>query len=285
MSNAAAFLLMCAIWGTTWIAMAEGARAVPPMLFAGSRFLVAGLLLLAWEGMRGGTRSLPARAWRRLVPVALLNITLCYGPLFWGMRSVDTGIAAVVNLSLTPVALYGFGLLHGAERWHGRSLIALGLGGVGLILLLGRAQAGAELIGIAAIVFGTLSYCWGSVLCRPLVREQGTLRVAGLLMTVGGGVLILLSLALEPLPPLAQAFTPAVLAAWSFLVLAGSLAAYTIYLRLLRDWGPLRAGLFAFVSPIVAVALGALLYGETVTAAGVMGMALMLGAAAAVPRA
>jgi hypothetical protein len=88
----------------------------------------------------------------------------------------------------------------------------------------------------------------------------------------------------QPLPTLAQVFAPDVLASWGFLVLAGSLAAYTIYLKLLRDWGPLRAGMFAFVSPIVAVALGALIYGEAVTSAGMLGMGLMLGAAAAVPR-
>jgi drug/metabolite transporter (DMT)-like permease len=281
MSAGLAFLLMCVIWGTTWIAMAEGVRALPPLLFAGTRFMAAGLVLIAWQWARHGIVPLLAAEWRRLLLVAVLNITLCYAPLFWGMQTVDTGLAAVINLALTPVALYGFGLAYRQERLSGRALIALPLGALGLALLLGRGDA--DTAGVVAMVLGTLSYCWGSVLARPLLTAHGALPMAGLLMTIGGALLVLLGLLLEPLPT-AAALAPRAVVAWAFLVLAGSLAAYTIYLRLLRDWGPLRAGLFAYVSPVLAVALGALVYGEAVSMTALAGMALMLGAAAAVPR-
>src|SRR5689334_21749587 len=96
----AMFLAMCLVWGLTWIAIKTGLAAVPPLLFAGTRFVMAGVILLAWEGSAArrsvGWRRLPERGdWPAVLGAALLLIVATYSLLFWGMERVASGLAAV----------------------------------------------------------------------------------------------------------------------------------------------------------------------------------------------
>jgi drug/metabolite transporter (DMT)-like permease len=279
------FVAMCLIWGMTWIAIKAGVEAVPPVFFAGSRFVAAGLFMLAWLHLRGKAPKLPRRDWPRLCLAAALMVTAIYALLFWGMQYVASGLAAVINLSLLPIGLLVIGLAYGEERYSHRRLAALGLGVSGLVVLFQPAAAGRggalEPLGMAAIAAGTLALCWGSVLSRALVKAHGPLRISGLATLIGGLMLLGLAVLVEPVGAgvLAPYARPEVLASWLFLVFFGSLAAFTIYLRLLRDWGPSRAGMYAFVSPVVALALGGLVYGERLDPVQAIGAALMLCAA------
>jgi len=279
------FVVMCLIWGATWIAIRAGVEALPPMLFAATRLLAAGTVLLAWRWLAGGPLSVARAHWPLLGVVALFTMAATYALLFWGMRAVPSGLAAIIHLTLLPVGLYAFGLAHGEERLSARQVGAVGLGLGGLAILFGPAAGArgdpAELWGVAAIVASTLLYGWGSVLSRPLTRVYAPVQIAGWTIFLGGLVLLGLAAAFEPLDRevLAAFALPRVLAGWLFLVLFGSLLAFTIYLRLLRDWSPVRAGMHAFVSPLIAVALGALVYGERLAPHQAVGGLLMLGAA------
>ena len=279
------FAAMSLIWGLTWIAIKIGVAAVPPLFFAGTRFHAAGVLLVLWQPLAtptGETRPAIGRAeWPAVLVAAALVIVLAYSLLFWGTQRVASGLAAVLNLALTPVALFAIGLGYGEERFERRRLAAIALGIAGLVILfwpVGSRRAGGEIAGMAAILGGTLAYCWGSVLSRPLLRRLGPQTVSAYTCLLGGLALIALSLALEPIGPVTlAAFTAApVMASWLFLVLFGSLVAFTIYLRLVRDWGASRAGLYAFVSPAIAVATGVVVSGEQLRASELVGMAIML---------
>ena len=279
------FVVMCLIWGATWIAIRAGVEALPPLLFAGTRLVVAGALLLAWRWLSGAPLAIARAHWPLLGVVALFTMAATYAFLFWGMRYVPSGLAAIIHLSLLPVGLCAFGLAHGEERLSARQVAAVGLGLAGLAILFGPAAGAkgdpAELWGVAAIVASTLLYGWGSVLSRPLTRRYPPALIAGWSVLLGGLVLIALSAAFEAVDwsVLAAFAAPQVLAGWLFLVLFGSLVAFTVYLRLLRDWGPVRAGMYALVSPVIAVALGAAVYGERLTPYQVAGGLLMLSAA------
>lgn len=282
--NLALFALMCLIWGATWIPIKTGVEAVPPLQFAALRFLAAGTVLLLLARRRGAWLW-PHGAVGRVFVAALLINTGCYSFLFWGMQHVATGLAAVINLSLMPVALFAIAVLMGEEAFSPAKAAALVLGVVGLAVLfaprIAAEGARAEIAGMAAIVAGTLSYCLGSVLSRRLMGGFGALHLSGLHSLAGGAGLAVLALLFEPLEGAAvSAFlSPPVLLSWAFLVAGGSVVAFTAYLRLLRDWGPSRAALYAFVSPVVALAIGASLRGETIGAAEALGAALMLIAA------
>ena len=285
-TDAALFATLCLVWGLTWWPTKVGAAHVPPILLAAARFTVAGALMLAWAGR--DALAVPRPAWPRLVATALLVNTGNYALLFWGIARAPTGLAAIVNFATIPV----FSLV--ASRWlegepiDRRRIAAIALGTVGLALLFATraaaapTAAGGEIAGLAAIALGTLLYCVGAVLARPLAAAIPVVALAGWQTLVGGAGLVVLSLVLEPVD--AQSVLELgrwpTLPALVFLVAAGSLAGFTIYLRLLRDWGAFRAGLYAFVSPVIAVAVGVVVLDERFGWAEGAGGVLMFAAAA-----
>ena len=293
--NLLRFLLLCVIWGMTWIGVKAGVEVVPPLLFAGSRFMTAGFVLLAAGWLCGHFPPVARRDWPRLAATSLLMISCCYAPLYWGMVYVDSGTAAVLEMSLTPITLMAFALLLGEEAFDCRRVGAILLGICGLLILFGPtayanwvlppAGGGSgvmRLLGAAAVAVAALAYGWGSIAARPLLRTYPSLLVAGLTTFIGGATLLVLSVAAEPgaVDALSGRWGLAAWSGWLFLVLFGSLVGYTIYMRLLRDIGATRAGAYAFVSPVVAVLLGMAFFGERIHPLDVAGMAVMLGAAA-----
>jgi len=277
------FAVMCLIWGLTWIAIRAGVEVLPPVFFAACRFLAAGPMLLAMAWFAGHRVLVPGCGWKVLYTAMLVN-TICYGPLFWGMRYVPTGFSAVINLSLIPVAVFGIAVIAGQDRFSWTRMAAVALGVVGLVVMFyGRAAIDPSpeaLTGAIVIVIGTLSFCLGSVLTRPLAREMPALVLAGWHCVLGGAGLAIVSLFLEaPTLDLFAAFArPSVLAGWAFLVFGGSIVAYTIFLRLLVAWGPTAASGYSFVSPAIAALVGALVLGERYTAAEGIGALVMLSA-------
>jgi drug/metabolite transporter (DMT)-like permease len=156
----------------------------------------------------------------------------------------------------------------------------------GLVILfsddLARPSASTELLGAAAIIVGTLSYCLGSVLAKPLMENLEPLQVTAAHAAVGAIGFPIVTVFLEPIST--QTFldlaAPAPLTGLLFLVIFGTFIAYTIYMRLVRDWGAPRAGLYAFTSPVIALVLGAIVFGEPLGIREGAGAALMLSAAA-----
>jgi drug/metabolite transporter (DMT)-like permease len=275
---------MSLIWGLTWIAIKIGVLATPPFFFGAARLLAAGALLMILARARGrrfSWRSLGAR----VVVAAILVNAAGYGFLFWGMQYVPSGLSAVVNLSLIPVGLFLIGVVLDEEDFSYRKSAAILLGVIGLTVLftprLLREGETAELWGMLAILAGTGSYCWGSVLSRPLLRELDAFTLNGLYGLIGGAGLAALSIFFEQVDGRTlEAFAAApVVASWLFLAVGGSVVGFTIYLALIRDWGPTRAGLYAFVSPIVAVSVGVFLYAEPFGGFELSGSAIMLMAA------
>lgn len=277
---------MCLIWGATWIAAKEGVSAVPPGLFAATRFLAAGVLLTGWLVAARQKIAIARADWPRLLVVTLMMVCACYGLLFWGMKFVNSGTSALVDLSLTPVFLLAFAVLHGEERFDRSRAVAIGLGVAGLALLFGpKAMAGSrhvmELVGAAAIIVSAAIYSWGSVLARPLLRAYPSTLMAATTTLAGGLILLAGSVAFEPgaRAALAGNWGLGAWLGWGFLVLGGSLVGYVVYMRLLHVWGASRAGAYAFVSPAVAVPLGMAWYGEKVGPGDLVAMAMMLTAA------
>ncbi len=283
------FAIMCLIWGASWIALKAGISVVPPSLFAGTRFMVAGALLLLFLWWRGDSMQVARRDLPQLGAMIVLMVVVAYGLLFWGARFVSTGLAAILDLAFMPVALLAIGALLGEDRFTPARAFGAVVGLVGLFILLGPkawATSGIgggrmALVGGMAIVLCSLVYSVGSVLARPLLRAYTPVLLSGLTLLPGGIILLAGSVAFEPgaVHALSGRWGGAAWAGWAFLVLFGSLTAYTIYLRLVHEWGASRAGAYAFISPIVAVLLGVLAYGEMVTELDALGMATTLAGA------
>jgi drug/metabolite transporter (DMT)-like permease len=280
------FVFVCLVWGTNWLAMKVGVSVVPPALFSGLRWTTAGSVLLLWRWSRGWPVRVNLRLLPRLVLVSLLLVTFNAIVMLYGLRHVGSGLAGVVNSALTPIALLGFSVLLGFERFALRQLGAIGLGVAGIAILFGPAvMAGTldrmTLLGTAGITIACLSYSLGSVLAMPLMRSMAPTEMAAMTNFIGGSALLTLSLLFEPGSWHALSFDWGIAAwsAWLFLLLLGSLGATIVYFLLVRDWGASRTGTYAFVSPVVAVVLGVVVLGEQVHLNDAIGMVMMLAAA------
>ena len=287
----AMFAFLCFVWGTTWLGMKVGIAVVPPGVFAGLRWTVAGLILMAWRISQGHAPRLPRRMILRMVLVSLLLISLSQVIQLYGLRHITAGLAAVISSALTPIALLGLGAALGQERFTLRQAGAIALGVVGILVLFGpKAFTGelrlAEVAGAGCVVVATLLYSYGSVLIRPMMRSVAPADMAWMTNLIGGGMLLLGALVFEPGAWHAMGLhwgMPAWIA-WLYLLIPGSLLSTLIYFFLVRDWGASRVGTYAFVSPVIAVVVGATLFGEHVELADIAGMALMLTAAGLVLR-
>lgn len=281
--NLAYFLIISLIWGFTWAAAKVGLQSVPPLLFAALRFLLTAALLLIF--VRGGGAAFSGGRWQRTVASALLVNTATYGVMFWALQHVPTGLAGMVNMALIPVMLFTIAAIAGEERPTWRHAVALVIGCAGLVgLFWTRVMDGgvpgveASGIGLAAVIVATGCYSVGSFVARPLVGPVTPLALTLVQAMIGGVTLLVLSLATESV--VAVRPTPLAIASVIYLSLFGTIIAYTLYLMLLRTWGTARAGLYAFLSPIVALSSGVWLFGESVGVPESIGGVLLLAAAA-----
>ena len=251
------FALLCLAWGATWLPLKRGVAHLPPLLFVGTRFLAGGVVL--W--LAGGrTRPPPLGL---LWPGAVLMIALNYGLMAWGAGRVPSGLAATVNLATVPLAI----LLGAGRRPSAGQIAALVLGGAGLVLLAwssGRALGGAAPAGLGAVALGAACYGIGTVRMKAVPTTLSPVGLAAWHSLVGGALLLALSLCLEPWdrPVWTEFLTPVALANWAVLVVLGTVVGFSLYLALLRRWSAAAVASYAYVCPVVALALGALVDGE-----------------------
>jgi drug/metabolite transporter (DMT)-like permease len=285
-SQRAMFVFICFVWGTTWLAMKIGIATVSPGVFAGLRWSLAGAIILAYRRFRGERIMPPPRLFPRLIFVSVVLITLNQVIQLYGLKYITAGLAAVISSALTPIALLVFSVTAGQERFSPRQLGAIGVGVIGVVLLFGpSAVAGTldvwEIIGAAGVTIGVLCYTAGSVMTRPIMRTLEPVQLAGLTDLIGGLVLLVSALAVEPGAWQSMHLHwgwPAFLA-WLYLLVPGALMSTTMYFLLVRDWGASRPGTYAFISPVIAVAVGCGFFGEKLDWGDASGMTLMLGAA------
>jgi drug/metabolite transporter (DMT)-like permease len=265
------FAFICFVWGTTWLAMKVGIQTVPPGIFAGLRWTIAGATLLLILYFRGERVLPPPRLVPRLVFVSVLLITLNQVIQLYGLKYITAGLAAVISSALTPIALVGFAVAFGQERFTWRQVGALALGAIGVCTLFGPAAFTgtlhlSEVGGALGVTIGCLCYCSGSVMTRPLMWNFGAVQLAGLTDLIGGLILLFASLVLEP-------------GAWTAMAFHWGWASFLAYFLLVRDWGASKPGMYAFISPVIAVAAGAIFFREKLDWGDATGMTLMLAAA------
>jgi drug/metabolite transporter (DMT)-like permease len=272
---ALAFFAIYVLWGTTFLAIRIAVLEIPPLLAAGIRFFVAGVVLFAFMRLKG-ERNPTARQWRSLVLIALLMFVVEYGALFWAERYVPSGIASVLEASLPLITLVLeiFVLRQQRFRWTIAASTAMGFCGVGVLLLPSRSEHLA-LLPCAAILAGAVTWSLGSVLSRSLDLPESRPLTAGAAMLLGGAILLALSAAFGEMHPFPQISLRAGLALL-YLIVFGSLLGYTAFVWLLARMPATRVASHAYVNPVVAVALGYFVAGEQITLRTLAGAALVI---------
>ena len=270
-----AFLAIYVLWGTTFLAIRIAVREVPPLFAAGTRMFLAGTILLGWMLLRGA-RWPTREQWRSLALMGILLFVVDYGPLFWAEKYVPSGIAAVLaaTVPLMTIALEIFVVRMQPFRWSLVGAVLLGFCGVGVLLLPDPHQQ-LPIIPCIAILVGTASWCLGTVLSRKMVLPDSRPVTSGGAMTIGGAVLLALSGAFGELRPWPHVSRSGALAL-AYLIAFGSLLAFTAYVWLLGRMPASKVSSYAYVNPVVAVALGYFVANEPITTHSIAGAALVL---------
>jgi drug/metabolite transporter (DMT)-like permease len=275
---ALAFASIYVIWGSTYLAIRVLVEEVPPLLAAGLRFFIAGLLLYAAMRIRG--RVAPTRReWWNLATLGLLMFVLSYGSLFWAEQFLPSGFTSVLWATIPFITVAFEVLILREHRLSARLLIPMtaGFGGV-LFLLLGNAQPVPWLPCLAILGAGA-TWSLGAVLTRSLRLPASKGITAAGEMMLGGGVLLGLAAMHGETHAFPRVSGKAV-AAMLYLVIAGSLIGFSAFVYLLSRMPAARVASHAYVNPVVAVGLGYFLAGETVTLHTLLGTILIVASVA-----
>jgi drug/metabolite transporter (DMT)-like permease len=274
---AIAFLAVYVFWGMTYLAMRVAVEDIPPYLMAGSRFVLAGALLYAWARRRGD-RPPTRKQWRAAVVVGAFLLLGGNASVAWAEQWVPSGLAALL-IGVMPIWMVALDWLRSGSRPSKQVVAGLLLGavGVGLLVLPQGGGNGIDLLGAAALVLAAASWAWGSVISRSAPLPPSPFLATSMEMIAGGvGCLVVAAIAGELQDfSVAQVSGRAALA-WLFLVVFGSLVAFTAYIWLLGVTSIAKAGTYAYVNPIVAVILGWAVLGERITARTVIAAIVIL---------
>ena len=286
-----ALAIVYLVWGSTYLGIALAIETLPPLLMASARFLIAGAILFV---LAGGFRARPGRrAWAVAAVTGALMLAGGNGGVVWAQQTVPSGIAALV---IASVALW-IALLDRVvfgQRLSPAAIVGLVLGFVGLVVLVDPASPqGVHLVGATVLVLGALSWAVGTLVARrPGVGLPGSALVtASMQMLAGGVVLAAAGAAGGELSEVdLGAASARSLGGLAYLIVFGSIVAFSAYAWLLRNTRVTIAATYAYVNPIVAVVLGWAVLGEdigarTLLAGGIVvaGVALIV-SAPSVPR-
>ena len=252
------------VWGSTYLGIRVAVATIPPFLMAGSRYLTAGLLLMGLQWLISKEKpSLPGRdLLLRIAVSAVLLIVIGNGILCLAETRVEAGTAALLVTS-TPIWMLLFSALRARKLPGWTAIAGVVLGSAGMVVLIGKHTAHADALFAGLILVGSASWALGSIYARD--REHHPL-TAALEMTIGGAGLTLAGLLVGEAGRLdVHAVTAQSWWGWLWLLTGGAMLGYTAYAYTLRTLPTATVSTYAYVNPVVAVTLGALLLGERVT--------------------
>ncbi|HYE97929.1 MAG TPA: EamA family transporter [Planctomycetota bacterium] len=274
-----AFAAVYVFWGSTYLAIKIALETLPPFLMAGSRFVAAGLVLMAFARIRG-TPAPTARHWLSAAVVGGLLLLGGNGGVVWAQQTVPSGLAALIVASVPLLMAVLDALRPGGARPGPAAVLGLigGFAGVALLVLSGGAGSGQVNPAAAAALLGaSLSWAVGSLLAKTLPLPAPLLAI-GMEMIAGGMLQILAGLGLGEAARLDLAAVSA--RSWSavaYLVVFGSLGGFVSYVWLLGVRPAAQVATYAYVNPVIAVVLGWALAGEPLSGSALAAAVLIVG--------
>ena len=289
---AVALLIVYVVWGSTYFGIAVMIQTMPPLLAAGARYGLAGALLLGglvayawWRGRRADARAERPTAvhWRSAFVVGTLLLLGGNGGVVLSELYIPSGVSAVL-VATVPIWLALFDAL--VTRRRPSPLVVGGLlaGVIGVAVLVVPVEGLAQInpIGVFLVVGATICWAAGSLYARHAPLPRSGLLATGLEMLAGGFSLVVVGSVLGEIGQLdVGAFSAESVAAFFYLVIFGSIVAFTAYTWLLAHAPVSTVATYAYVNPIVAVALGAIFLSEPITARTLIAGAIILGAVVA----
>ena len=277
----AALLVVWVVWGSTYLAIRIADRTTPPFPMAGVRYLTAGLLLypVAWLGTRRGPRPrarVSVAQWAGMAVVGTMLLAFGNGGVSYAERTLPSGLAALLVASVPLWMALADQVINGRRlRPAGWAALVIGLAGIAIVA---QPHGHGAVLPVLVVLGASVSWGVGSVLTGRLPAPASPLLGSAMEMLAGGCVLVGLAVtAGEAWPGHASGQS---LLALAYLIGPGSLLALTCYVIALRRLPTPVVSTYAYVNPVVAVALGALLLGERLTLSTLIGGAVVVASVA-----
>jgi drug/metabolite transporter (DMT)-like permease len=277
-----AFAAVYLIWGSTYLGIRLAIDSMPPLLMAGARFLIAGLILYALMHFRGEERP-AAVHWRNATIIGAALLLAGNGGVSWAQQTVPSSIAALM-VAATPLWINLLDWLRPrGKRPRAGVFVGILLGFMGVTLIaLGKSPGGQSVIDpLGAAMLLAAPFCWagGSIFSRHAQQPSNPLLAIGMQM-IAGGILLLIAGAITGELPHFQFSRITATSAWAFvyLTLIGSLVGFTAYVWLLQVSTPARVSTYAYVNPFIAVSLGHLVLHERLPSLVLFAGALIIAA-------
>jgi drug/metabolite transporter (DMT)-like permease len=271
--------VVCVVWGTTYLGIRIALETIPPAAMAALRWTAGGAIVTAVVWARG--ERLPGRAaWPGLALLGLLMIGFGNGFVVYAEQYVPSGLTAVVIATSPFWMVTTEALLPSGERLHTRALLGLVVGFSGIVLLVwpdlraGGTGAAHFALGLVALQLACVGWAAGSAYSKRHAPSDDVLGATAVQMLFGGGLMAIVATALGEWPALT--FSARTATALVYLTLAGSVGAFVAYLYALRHLPVSTVSLYAYVNPVIAVVLGAIVLGEPFTIRVIIAAGLVL---------
>jgi len=278
MKSRLVWLLLCCIWGSTWLFIKIGLRDLPPISFAAIRFLVAVIILAAIILVRRLSLPRSSKDWWMLAGTGVLAFALNYGLIFWGEQYISSGLAALLQATIPAFGLVIAHIHLPAERMTPLKFIGviLGIAGVGVIFSNQLTFAGSKaLAGSVALVISSICVAYSNVLVKAYAKKLEPTVIAGGQMFFGLFPLAIIGFATEG-SPLNFHWTGMAIISLFYLAIVGSVIAFILYYWLVRRIDVTKSMLIALVTPVTAVLLGMLVLHEEMNWRTLAGGALIM---------
>jgi len=258
------WLILCGIWGSTWLFIKLGLNDLPPLTFAGIRFLFASSILVAIILARRVRWPRKRSEWLVIAVVGWLQFSLNYGLVFWGEQRIPSGLAAVLQSTFPAFGLVIAHFYLPEERITPKKILGvlLGIIGVGVVFSDQLSFAGkAALAGSVALVLSAFCGSYGNVLVKAYGTQIDPFVLAAGQMVCGFPPLLALGIAKEG-NPFHFHWTATAVTALAYLIIVGSVIAFTLFYWLVRHMDVINTMLISLVTPVVAVVLGMIVLHE-----------------------
>lgn len=260
-----AYIALCAFGGSTYLAIRIGVSELPPMIFAGIRFLIAGSLMIGYAILK--RLDMPKNLFE-VSKISILGIFLLVGGsglVIWAETRVASGIASLMAATV-PLFMAIIDFLSPSKtklNWKGWLGLFIGFAGVLFLVFSDWNESSVDMLGMGILIISAISWAFGSVYSKNFTITASTISNSAIQMLSGGICLTIAGIALGEFTRVH--ITAKGMGALLYLVVFGSIIGYSCYVYVLQNWPISKASTYAYVNPIVAVLLGAIFIGEVIT--------------------
>lgn len=271
------YLLLCFVWGSTWLAIKMSLESFPPFISAGIRFFIASITIYLLMRIRGTELQTDKEALKLYYMMGFFSFVIPFGLVYWGEQYVDSGLASVL-FAVYPffVAIFSFFMIPN-EKIGIIRILGMLLGFTGILIIFHDSfslKITDYILGMFAIVISAIMQSFMAVTIKKRGKYLNPLTMNFIPMLIAGIVMVLIGLLVEDLNKIN--LTEKGVFAVLYLAVIGSVVTFTSFYWLLKKVSVIIMSLIAFITPVVAIFLGWLLYGETLSEKHVIGTSLVL---------